>query len=256
MTPVRLALVGYGKWGRNYVRAARESGEAEVVEVVVRSGSPVLLDQAAYGQGFSIGASLDDALSQVDAVVVATHPSAAVEICELALAAGKPVMVEKPAGLSLADAERLARAEAAGLVLVGHQHLFAEGFEMLRAMGPYPWAEAHFRGPVARDYSFIWDYGPHAVSALLALGVLTEGGIDGQRWYVAVTDTKEARVVAPLDSRFIGYDAYASQAEPPLTRQVRAFARAVRAGGTDDYRFGACWAVDVARVLEPAAASR
>ena len=50
------------------------------------------------------------------------------------------------------------------------------------------------------------------------------------------------------------YDGYEA-AEPALTREVRAFADAVRAGGTDDWRFGARWAVDVARVLEASATS-
>jgi predicted dehydrogenase len=247
--PARLALVGFGKWGRNYVRAARESGEAEVVQIILRAESRNLADAEATGIPTK-------AAAEIDAYVYTGHPSSAALFCEVALAAGRPILCEKPAGLSLEDARRIARAEEyhrhGGLVLVGHQHLFAEGFEMLREMGPHPWAEARFAGPVARDYSFVWDYGPHAVSALLALGVPTEGGVDGQRWYVAIQDAKEARVLAPLGGRFIAYDAYASSAEPPLTRQVRAFARAVRAGGTDDYRFGARWAVDVARVLERA----
>jgi hypothetical protein len=40
--------------------------------------------------------------------------------------------------------------------------------------------------------------------------------------------------------------------QPPLTRALEAFAHAVQAGGTDDYRFGAHWAVQVADVLERA----
>jgi hypothetical protein len=48
-----------------------------------------------------------------------------------------------------------------------------------------------------------------------------------------------------LDTKPVKFDR-----EQPLTRMVRQFAKAVANGGTDDYRFGAQWAVDVAKVLE------
>jgi hypothetical protein len=40
--------------------------------------------------------------------------------------------------------------------------------------------------------------------------------------------------------------------QPPLTRSLTAFCQAVLEGGSDDYRFGAHWAVQVASVLEQA----
>lgn len=221
---IRLHLVGFGRWGRNYVTAARDTGIAEVSSIT--TGRGVLPP------------------GDCDAVIYAGHPSGAVEACANALRAGKPILCEKPAGLSLGDAEAILEAEQASsaFVLVGHQHLFAAAYEALRDRGPHPLAHARFTGPVSRDYPAVWDYGPHAVSTLLGLGSTPFP----KSWVAGLSDHREARVTAPGGT----YDGYAPHSEPPLTRQVREFAKAVKAGGTDDYRFGARWAVDVAVVLE------
>lgn len=268
MRPVRLGLIGFGRWGRNYVKAARESGEAEVISVATRAGSSVTREEI-------IGCGVPQSTDRPDAVVFAGHPSDAARACEQALAAGFPVLCEKPAGLSLSEASRIAFAESRSksFVLVGHQHLFSEGYEALRGShSPERGALARWLGPARRDYSPIWDYGPHAI----ALGLGWLGGAPDSVQVVkgedCATITMRPQVGSPVhcvvgsapekEALFIlahkewesvaSYDAYAP-AEPPLTRQVRAFARAVRAGGTDDWRFGARWAVNVARILEAAA---
>jgi predicted dehydrogenase len=240
----------------NYVRAADQAGNCHVVQIVDR-------------------AKLDGPLHRwfdlVDAVVVAVHPRDAVSIAEMCLAHGKPTLIEKPAGLSLADAERLAGAEARweSFVLVGHQHLHSARMESLRRSAEKQLrvrGEAIFGGPgPQRDYSALWDYGPHAVSAALALlgpeGIVATRAqhgrfiIAGPRGHVVARvgndwPKKFARVVSLGDGH---YDGYAQVLTPALTLQVRAFARAVADRATTvDWRFGARWAVDVARLLEAA----
>lgn len=251
MKPVRLALVGFGKWGRNYVSAAHDSGEARVTHVVLRDGSPNRSAARRDGRIPFVTRTLEEALPFVDAIVYAGHPKNSAAYAELAMRAGKPILLEKPAGLSSEDAARIELAETltGGLVLVWHLHLFAEGFEALRAMGTPIMSHASFGGPVVRDYPAAWDYGSHAAAVTLALGARVP------IWVVTSGLTKTASVQALFeDDLSLTYDAYAARVEPPLTRQVRAFARAVRAGGTDDYRFGARWAVNVARILENAEA--
>lgn len=249
---VRLALVGAGRWGRNYIAAAEKSGLARVRHLVSRGGVDIVL-------------SRDD----FDAVVVAVHPREAVGVACRALARGKPVLIEKPAGLSLREAQLLATVEetTGGLVLVGHQHLHSEGMGHLRRRAELDLAVAGdvtFGGPgLARDYSALWDYGPHAVSAALALlgGDATATRADERGAFTVVGDRgwlrcqvgadwpkKLARVIVHRSGTYDGY----APAEPALTRQVRAFARAVMDGGTFDCLFGAGWAVDVARLLEQA----
>ena len=67
----------------------------------------------------SYGAAIDD--PEVDAVVIAVPPSLHLELAQRALAAGRHVLIEKPACLSLADYEqvRAARDESGRVVLVG-----------------------------------------------------------------------------------------------------------------------------------------
>ncbi len=240
---IRLGLVGCGRWGRNYVGAALESGVAHVTRIAYR-GDPLPRD--------------------VDALVVAVHPRDAVEVTIRGLALGLPVMVEKPAGLSLADAERLLDAEQRykSLVLVAHQHLFAERMEQMREktlLYGVRDGQAWFGGPgPTRDYSAIWDYGPHAASAALALvgvGVVymqTRAcfSLESLRGNMrCLVGNNLQRKVARVDFGDHHYDGYAP-AEPALTRMVRAFARAAMDRGTNDWRFGANWAVCVAKILE------
>jgi len=71
----------------------------------------------------------------VEAIIVATSDAFHVEASLRALSAGKHVFCEKPLGLSVEEAERLAAASAAsGLVLqVGHMKRFDPGIEAARA---------------------------------------------------------------------------------------------------------------------------
>ena len=214
-----------------------------MTHAVLREGSPSR--PPAIGAGLQVVDRLDGV--KVDGVIVAIHPKLAPWVCQAALRQGLPVMVEKPAALSVGEAEALERAEreSGRIVLVSHQHLFAEGFEAMRKMGVPISSFATWGGPEVHDFPHAWDYGPHAAAATLALGARIP------MWVVLKGAVKTATVQAIYDDDMaFTYDAYASQAELPLTRAVRAFAQAIRDGGTEDYRFGAHWAADVARSIE------
>lgn len=275
---VRLALVGYGAWGRNYLQAAHDAGNCEVVCIVTSyrlQGDS--RSERARQSGLPVHQSLYDAKekSKVDAVVYAGHPKYSPAWAVHAECYGLPVMLEKPAGLSVQDANIIAT-RGPGLTLINHQHLFAEGYERLRqrvsgeGIGA---VRAQWKGPgPRRDYSARWDWGAHAVACILGLR-------DEPFWAPSVREVwvddgtgaalsfKMGRCTALVDIScnwpekvarvyFVGgaadwqYDAFAPDAgEPPLTRSVRAFADAVANGGTEDRRFGGRWALDVARVL-------
>lgn len=263
MSPVRLALVGFGRWGRNYVKASRDSGVAEVVQVVLRRGS------RSWGDAESAGLKVIDRIEEInaDAAVVATGPTAGTDIaCDL-LAADIPVMIEKPATVDLRSALRLLRYQDKfdGLLLINHQHLFAESFERAVEEGAKGSLCARWYGPDRRrDFPVSWDYGSHAVASILALRgrspdsadrYIDNGGRErvllkyGDQFDQAIVCSAYWIKVATVHDGRLIYDGY-EPAEPPLTRSVRAFALAVMAGGTLDWRFGAKWAVDIARVLE------
>ncbi len=265
---VRLGLVGYGRWGRNYVRAAQDAGNAEVVRLVLRPGSAAWSDASA--RRLAPVASIED-LDGVDAIIVATPPSEAPALVERILRAGIPVMVEKPGALCVDDARRVATAARKARVpfLVAHQHLFADHMELAREQGAIGPLFASWGGPgPERGYSALWDYGPHAVSSILAIRrrppdsvqVIGSGGsYTVKMWFGETIDraivsnewpSKHARLsVQTRHGLRLLYDGFAP-AEPCLTRAVRAFARAVEEWNLNDWRFGGRWAQDVAEQID------
>lgn len=284
---LRLGLVGFGKWGRNYVRAAMAAGNALVAEVLLPEGS--LRAEEARGQGLLVRHGIDDLA--VDAVVVAAHPSTAPDLCEQLLRRGIPVMVEKPAALSVDAAQRIfaAAQHSQPVCLVAHQHLFSVAYEHIRNHAQIDGqtrinTRAGGDGP-HRDYPPLWDYGPH--DAAMILGLLGKDprqitlrqrvGTAGSHLWLAMefadgasADCEVWNDGAPKARYFHVHTAagdwlyddldpqgrlqfrgrYLAVAyEPPLTRALRCFADAVTRGGTRDDRFGAAWAVSVAEWL-------
>ncbi len=108
MDKVRIGLIGAGGWGRDHARGYTAAPNVDLVAVAdtdVSQAEALAKDfhvPKAYG---AISALLAD--RQVDAVSIvipnAFHVDTAIEVLE----AGKPVMLDKPFALCLADAERV-----------------------------------------------------------------------------------------------------------------------------------------------------
>ena len=99
--PIRLAVVGLGAMGTRMLAAARSHPGYTVVAGV--DVAPRTLD-------VPVVTSLDDVLSDVDAVYVSTPPASHAELVLKAFAAGKAVFCEKPLAVDLAEARELADA--------------------------------------------------------------------------------------------------------------------------------------------------
>ncbi|MGN6743807.1 MAG: Gfo/Idh/MocA family protein [Amnibacterium sp.] len=109
--PLRIGLVGAGGIARAHLPNLLRLGE---VLVHSTAGAPELVAEF----GGRVVDSLGELLDAVDVVDVAVPTYAHAEIVRAALAAGKPVISEKPLALTDADASDLvARAERAGLPL-------------------------------------------------------------------------------------------------------------------------------------------
>jgi predicted dehydrogenase len=119
---LRVGVVGVGYWGSRHVRVLRSTtGVAAVVGVDPRfsriDGGAQQIDH-----GIAAYADIEDALPHVDAVIVATPPTSHARLGQIAIAAGKHVLIEKPLA-TRADAARslIDAADAAGVVLMpGH----------------------------------------------------------------------------------------------------------------------------------------
>ncbi|MCX5662685.1 MAG: Gfo/Idh/MocA family oxidoreductase [Planctomycetota bacterium] len=132
--PVRIGLVGLGSFGRVHARTILGLAEAQLVALVgvnqaeVDAMSRDLASSNPAGpapQGFT---DLADALrrTEAEAWIVATSTASHVEVTRAILAAGAPVLLEKPIAESLAAARSLAplvRPDSGNLML-GHVMLF------------------------------------------------------------------------------------------------------------------------------------
>ncbi|MEX2517998.1 MAG: Gfo/Idh/MocA family oxidoreductase [Paracoccaceae bacterium] len=115
--PFRWAILGAGGVSRKFVLGLRALGDA-ATPIVVASRMPENAKRFAASLGVPESASYEDAAAhpQVDAVYIATPPSEHEAHAALAIAAGKPVLIEKPFALDAAAAARIAvQAEAAGV---------------------------------------------------------------------------------------------------------------------------------------------
>ncbi len=121
---LRIAVAGAGLIGRQHARRVLAHPRLELRCVVDPYADPAGVPR---GPGTVLVADLAQALGDVDGVVLATPNAAHREGALAAVAAGVPVLVEKPIADTLEAAEDIvAAAEASGVpVLVGHHRRYS-----------------------------------------------------------------------------------------------------------------------------------
>lgn len=138
--PVKIGVVGLGSFGLLHAKTLQGLAEARLVYVVDRRKDRL---EVVTGVGHSTDVAQALSESSAEAWVVASSTRSHVPVTQAILAAGKPVLVEKPLAPSLAEAEALrplVRADSSNLML-GHILLFSSEFVELRQ-------EASRRGPI------------------------------------------------------------------------------------------------------------
>jgi len=110
--PFSWGIVGAGAIARQFVEDMGHVPGARVTAFQTRSGKLPAGFRASADA--TVHASLDPLLADpaVDAIYIATPNSTHAELATAAIAAGKPVLVEKPLATSSADAEQIAEAAA------------------------------------------------------------------------------------------------------------------------------------------------
>jgi predicted dehydrogenase len=118
-----IGVIGAGAHGERYVRhGSRDVPGLGVSALCRRTASPGQELALKYGARYHAEATDLITDPSVDGVVVCTPPASHFELAAAVLAAGKPLLLEKPMTGSLTQAERLARLAATTRVpvLVGH----------------------------------------------------------------------------------------------------------------------------------------
>jgi len=140
---IRLGVVGAGNIAAQHLEVLRALPGATVAGIASRTRARAEALAARYG----IGGVYDDLDALVrgarpDALLVLVSVAAVHDVALAALGHGLPLFIEKPAGLSAGETERLAReAERRGvLTMVGYNRryysIFRQGLEIVRRHGP------------------------------------------------------------------------------------------------------------------------
>jgi predicted dehydrogenase len=178
--PLRVAVIGCGQWGQNYLRVLSELEQTTLAAAF--DLRPEVRERVALRYpALRMCASLDEVFTDetVQAVVVATEARAHVAVVSAALHAGKHVLCEKPLALRLDDAFSLAElAEVCQRTLmVGHIFRYNAGVNALREAVYDPgFGKVCYLclvrtnlGPIRPDVNAAWDLAPHDVSIVLHL---------------------------------------------------------------------------------------
>ena len=180
----RLGLIGVGGWGRRYIDTVARRTDCRIVCFArARAGGghggddlqlPGAERKSAWQELVTLGQR-----GELDGIVCATTPDNQAQVAAAAASAGVPCLVEKPLGLTAAEAAQPLRALQASSrhapVVVNHIHLWSPAYRELarraRDSGsPVLTIESEGGGPGPfRGWSSLHDYGPHDLSMALAL---------------------------------------------------------------------------------------
>jgi predicted dehydrogenase len=170
---MRVAVVGCGYWGSKHVRVLHSIPGVDRVIAVDQNRDRLESLKQSF-PGLIARTSMESALEDVDAVVVATPPGTHVELALRAIEAGKGVLVEKPLATNTADA-RLIVDEAADrsvVLMVGHTFEYNAAVWKLRELVEseelgrvlYVDSARLNLGLYQKDVNVVWDLAPHDVS--------------------------------------------------------------------------------------------
>lgn len=172
---IRMALVGCGHWGSNYLRILQFMEGAEVRAACDREDASFEKIRKQY-PGVQTVKDFSSILKdpKIDAVIIATPASTHFEFVKQSLEAGKHILVEKPLALSVHEARELVEKarNLKRILMVGHTFLYNPAVQKMKEyvekgmLGRIYYLQAvrtHL-GLIRNDVSSVWDLAPHDVS--------------------------------------------------------------------------------------------
>jgi predicted dehydrogenase len=189
-TPVRVGLVGTGPWAHAVTAPLLAEGPDCVLSGIWGRRFDAA-ETLAHRHGTTAAASLDELIDGCGAVMFSVPPDVQAELALRAVAAGRPVLLDKPIGMTLDEATALADAiEAAGVVsqvvltnrykpamrqfLTDAAMFRADGARAVHVHGNARPGE-YFGTPLRLAEGSLLDLGPHVFDALDgALGTIVD----------------------------------------------------------------------------------
>ena len=210
-TPLSVGLAGAGPWAAA-VHAPMLAAGPETTLAGVWSRTPERARRLAEAHGVATFERFADLVDASEAVAFAVAPAAQPDLALVAAGAGRAVLLEKPLGLEVADARRLAAGvEAAGVgSIVVFTYRFnpvvrafveqAAGFDATGARACFlsgAFLEGPFAGGWRAEHGALLDVGPHLLDlAEAAMGpietMVGRGNRDG--WFGLVATHRSGAV--------------------------------------------------------------
>jgi len=169
----RVAVVGAGRMGRLHARVLSEMGEAQLVCVV--DINPATAKAVAKQRNCEALTDAAEAVEKVDAAIIAVPTVQHVEVARPFIAAGKPVLIEKPFTNDVSAGEELIglAARTGTSVQVGHTERFNPAVVAMRKYAIRPkFIEAHRISPFtfrSADVGVVLDMMIHDIDLVLML---------------------------------------------------------------------------------------
>ncbi|MEP1781817.1 Gfo/Idh/MocA family oxidoreductase [Reichenbachiella sp.] len=172
---VKLAIIGYGYWGKNLVRNFNNLENCTVKYVCEREEKSAKKCSNLY-PGIKVVSEYEEVLSdpEIDAVVIATSINTHYDLSKKALENDKHVLVEKPMTDSFEKAKELKRMadKLSKVLMVDHTFLYTGAVSYLKKKideGEY--GQINYidstrvnLGLFQQDLNVLWDLAPHDIS--------------------------------------------------------------------------------------------
>lgn len=171
---LKLGIVGWGYWGRNYATYLDTSIDASFTWVCDLRDD-MLQDVKKRYPHFHVTKDIHDLITaKLDAVIVATPATYHFRVAVEFLKHNIPLLIEKPMTRTMREAQELvALSHKKNVkVLVGHTFLYNQAIRWLRAKAErkyfgklyYLEFKRQSYGPIRDDVNIIWDFAPHDLS--------------------------------------------------------------------------------------------
>lgn len=167
---MRLALVGIGSWGQNYIKAIESIPNVTLKYICAQSEKKLSLLPSKYIRltDYKKLPEYDD----IDGIIIATSASTHFEITKFFLAKNYNILVEKPFTTNLKEAKELKRIHKDTVFMVGHIYLYNNAFKeftkRVEEIGTFNYLDFEF-GRYKNDANALFEWGPHGVSMVLEL---------------------------------------------------------------------------------------
>lgn len=171
---INLALIGAGKWGKNYLRAVKNLKNVRIKYVCSGKKSiQTISSEYIKIEDYRKLAQKKD----LNGVIIATPPLSHFKLAQFFLSIGKPILLEKPMVVSYKEAKELKNIfeKTKGELMVGNIFLYNQAFQEFKKFFnkmkniQYFHFEGCDAGPVRSDISALWDWASHDVSMCLEL---------------------------------------------------------------------------------------